>query len=1064
MFFLGLYDALSQNKAIMNILYTHLPTVTFKKIQRYLSFEKKVQSCLDWNLLKAEINTLNFDECARKLIIELQNHCVNDNNVKIFHISSNEHNVKGVEPTSKKITQMIYKFLCYIYKRNILASLIKYILLKSLLDKMETFHQKKLGIVQIIHTRLKAFIFECILTSFNGSNYDNYLLCNSLMIIQSKLREKMIVYKKGASLTTIHILIKKNMKNAMPMFSYKNKHKKFPSNLWTMHLYIKDVRNLVASNMSLDKIGTLFNLPISKLCFPYNQATSIKRLKYLKSLHPNDDTFWKDTFSNKKVSLEQRQLAEQLFHEKKFKNLYDYNAYYLMQDCCLLHAIVLTLFRNYLSENINIVIRKNFSQSSLAFETFFISDPSRQIIVQNSPKTINNTFINYFIRNSVTGGFCTTFVHGTINSETLINEHLKYVEAPFSIDKNIWPSLVNLQNNWKTVFNNKPSGIMTIDIRSLYPSAACKKIPVGNPYLYSRLTENDFHKNHENFLFSYNINNFCQAVREKNTPQHDFFKLLNKPLIWKSEFYAISNYLRQFQNNKNIKILRFQSNFTAFGQLYLGNIPVDGFLSFQDLVTKKIHLKIIQYNSTYCHGHRSTCKVSNTGDLISKAEHTLHIKNQICNFLENLQAHFNLQNVDFEYIDIYDCDFFLHKIPFDRNKPKFQNQYSYDNFLSKIYNKKLTGFVVVKDLEINDNAKNPIFGFIIQKADFEFSKLSPYTQQHLQMFTKNCKVIGLHKSKSFMIISTEYLLWLENTFGFKSPPDIYHALLFEYEYYLRNNIESKLLQRKHLKEQIKIERNPFLRQNMEVKSELIKLMLNSCYGFTLCNIGSEKFKTLKLVSKLPRKHKRSHVISSIQIDKTTFILESTNKNLYQFQTLLGHIGSTILFNSKIILLKRLYFLLKYLDPSKAQLLYMDTDSAHFLLQHKTFVENVNENLKISFQYLYNKHFETGNKISGIWVIEGFFETGEYLGEKCYVLSTINDHKVIHMKGLNPFLQQKYISENINVKNTSCISYNMFYKSPDFVLFKTHMSKDLFSNFIPYKRYFVSSTGSLPLKL
>ncbi len=57
-------------------------------------------------------------------------------------------------------------------------------------------------------------------------------------------------------------------------------------NKWIMNLYIKDIRNLVDANMSLDKIGKLFNLKVSKLCFPYEKATSIKTLKTITSLHP----------------------------------------------------------------------------------------------------------------------------------------------------------------------------------------------------------------------------------------------------------------------------------------------------------------------------------------------------------------------------------------------------------------------------------------------------------------------------------------------------------------------------------------------------------------------------------------------------------------------------------------------------------------------------------------------------------------------------------------------------------------------------------------------------------
>jgi len=179
--------------------------------------------------------------------------------------------------------------------------------------------------------------------------------------------------------------------------------------------------------------------------------------------------------------------------------------------------------------------------------------------------------------------------------------------------------------------------------------------------------------------------------------------------------------------------------------------------------------------------------------------------------------------------------------------------------------------------------------------------------------------------------------------------------------------------------------------------------------------------------------------------------------------MLGHVGCTILFFSKIILLKRLYFLLHFLDPTEAQLLYMDTDSAHFLVKHRKFEDNVDPQLREEFLSLYDKHFETGQKVSGIWVEEGFFTSGQYIGEKSYVLSS-GDKTLSHMKGLNNMFQAKFVSENINLEEQTCISYNNMQKSSDFAIYKTYMSKDLFKNYIPIKRYFVCATGSLPLKI
>ena len=184
-----------------------------------------------------------------------------------------------------------------------------------------------------------------------------------------------------------------------------------------------------------------------------------------------------------------------------------------------------------------------------------------------------------------------------------------------------------------------------------------------------------------------------------------------------------------------------------------------------------------------------------------------------------------------------------------------------------------------------------------------------------------------------------------------------------------------------------------------------------------------------------------------------------------FSTMLGHIGCSILFHSKRILLKRLDFMIKYLSPVKAQLLYMDTDSAHFLVKHKKFEDNVDENLRNDFKKLFNKHFETGEKLSGIWVQEGFYNSAQYIGEKSYILyDTDKNTHMSHMKGLNSFFQQQFYDNNVNPQIFTNISYNIFFKSPDFAIYKTYMNKNLFSNYIPTKRYFISATGCLPLKV
>ena len=1053
----------------MSIFNQYLPAALFRKLKRYVTSEpNKIYSTIHWPSFKSKLDHIDTTECSKELCALLKHHIPSENYVKTFHIFKNHLPNKSTEPNQTNTTRMVSHFLTYIYQRNILASLIKYILLKPLLKTFKTalLLDQKRGLFFIMHQRLQEIIFECVLTSFNGSNYDNYLLCNSLILIQSRLHQKIKIFKKGASISSILCINKTNFHNKQTSTPTP---KKLLYNKWTMKLYIKDIRNLVSSTMTLDKIGKLFNLPVSKLVFPYNQAQTIEKIKNIHSLRPTDNTFWKDCFFNKTPSLESRINAETIFHEKKFKSLYDFGTYYLVQDCTLLHSILLTLFNSYLNQAqpLNIFLRRNYSQSSLAYQQFFIIEPSKQITKLLAPKEINNTFYNYMIKQAVTGGLCTSFVHGKIDESVSINEHFNYIENPF-LNTETWPNFLYC-GEWSKQFNEKPSGISTLDIRSLYPSASVKKIPVNTPLFYSRFTVNDYeHLFHcHNFYKTLKLRKYCHMVNKEGNHQTDRFKLISKPPRFYNEFSALAHYLKSFQSNPNIEILRFQSGFTAMGQLIFNTFPIDGFLSYRDLATETIHLKLIQYHSVYFHGHVLGCPIANTNEDNEKLQQTMAVTQEIKRLCEHYRNHFKeflVANTTIEYVEISECHFPQHRLATDANfLMPFKTNYTYNSFLNNIYNGTLTGMIVVKNLKIKKTNQNPIFGFIIQKIEYGLQQLSPYTQEQITKCHTATRVVSVHENKHFMVMSTEYFNFLHKTFGFEKTPDIYHALFFQLDDYLRTSIESKLLLRQNLKTLIKHEQNPDKKQNYEVQAELIKLMLNSCYGYTLCNISSQKFKQYENRRKKPSQNNK--IKSCFEMEKNIFLVQIEKEYDESFPTLLGHVGCYILFNSKIILLRRLYFLLRFLNPKLAQLLYMDTDSAHFLLKNRQLEDNVSPFLRPLFKSQMNKHFECGTKMSGIWVEEGFYECGEYLAEKCYRLYNKNNAQYLtHMKGLNTSFQKEYHECNIDPKKTPFLAYNIFFKSPDFLIFKSHMSKNIFSNYVPNKRYFISATGSLPLKL
>jgi hypothetical protein len=960
--------------------------------------------------------------------------------------------------------------LATIYQRNILAVVTKYILLKPLIKCFETskLATEKKGVFYWILNRLNELIFESLLLSFNGANYDNYLICNSLIIIQTSLREKIKLYKKGTAISTAIISIEKNVPSYTIFQSFQTSAKSKTSKkrkIWPMKLYLKDVRNLVAANMSLDKLGRLFNLPCSKLAFPYEQATSIKKLKNLFSLHVNDEKFWANTFFGRAASLESRQNAQLVYNLEKCSNVYEFSVFYLQQDCILLHSIVLTLYKTYLLDKLNIICRRNYSQSSLAYQQLFIVEPSRQITHPLAPVKIDQTFYNYIFKQAVTGGLCTSFVHGPINKNVRINDIFNYIDRP-TVCPRTWPNIAAMPK-WKNAFNETPAGISTIDIRSLYPSASVKKMPVGQPLFFTRFTKEDHSRLYQNnkFYRTLNIEQYCKKVCQSDSASSDIVQLISEPIKHFSEYNALMVYLKSLSSS--VQIIRFQSGFTAFGQMQFVNYPLDGFLSYRDSLGLHIHL--IQYHSVFAHGHRLGCPTVNSDEEELKYKHTLHIREAIVDLCEHFTTHFKPffeEDIVFKYVELWDCDFKNHRVPNASTLPLcpfYKKQYNYPAFLNNIHSKQLSGLIVVKNLEIAHHNQTPMMGFVINKMEYGLDQLSPYTQNHISHLITSRRVVAVHKVKGYLVLSTDYYNFLRETFGFAHPPEILHAVLFQRSDYLRASIEKKLITRQTLKGKIKQETDPILKQNYEVQAELIKLMLNSCYGFTLCNLTSNKFKKFENRRRIPKSF--ANIESCYEFGKNIYFVQLKTKIKEDFSTLLGHVGCTILFYSKMIFSKRLLFINQFLCPTMAQILYMDTDSAHILVKHKKLIDNVHPRLQERFRALYNKHFETGPKISGIWVEEGFFENGEYLGEKCYRLyNSSNSHFLTHMKGLNAHFQHVYHTDNIDPKKFPYLSYNNFHKTPDFLIFKTNMSKNLFSNYVPTKRYFVSSTGSLPLKL
>ena len=161
---LGLYNSLPIQD-VLSILKPHLPSTLFSKLRNYVTSDPlNIRGSIHWINCKKELDNRPLTTCASELINLLQNHDFNDNNVQIFHIDKNYIPTQEHEPNPKKTRKMIFQFLTVIYQRNILASIIKYILLRPIIKQFETSQliPDKKGQFYVMYQRLNEIIFENI--------------------------------------------------------------------------------------------------------------------------------------------------------------------------------------------------------------------------------------------------------------------------------------------------------------------------------------------------------------------------------------------------------------------------------------------------------------------------------------------------------------------------------------------------------------------------------------------------------------------------------------------------------------------------------------------------------------------------------------------------------------------------------------------------------------------------------------------------------------------------------------------------------------------------------------
>ena len=177
------------------------------------------------------------------------------------------------------------------------------------------------------------------------------------------------------------------------------------------------------------------------------------------------------------------------------------------------------------------------------------------------------------------------------------------------------------------------------------------------------------------------------------------------------------------------------------------------------------------------------------------------------------------------------------------------------------------------------------------------------------------------------------------------------------------------------------------------------------------------------------------------------------------------LGSSILWESKKIFFSSIYFLLHCLCPTKAEILYIDTDSIHLALYDRNIENNILPEKKDFFlknAYKHLAHYDNCLPY-GVLESEGLFDAISYKAEKMYQkITKIESSFKLNssVKGVNKILKNKLI-DKINNKffdqsMNFCIIKTPSLKLKNNCMYIKNESKILSRCIIPLKRYFIKN--------
>ena len=353
-------------------------------------------------------------------------------------------------------------FFAHLVRFTRLSEYLTHILLSGLIHHLKIVKAK--GLISLLMNNLKKWIPLHYVFAFNGANFDNILIENSLspyLLHTYKSKIKISKLCNGLSCVSLTYTInKKVFTNSQNIINICNKKYKDRGTC----IIFRDTRKIV-SRGTLNDLANVYDLPVNKLTFPYS---FLKNKEFLvtvtvDNLNTHNDLFY-DSLKFCTMSEKDQQSFKQDFKNSKCENLFQYLKLYLNRDVLILHKLMNKLLDAFNQLGCNIILQKKLTISNIAFSNIYIFENIDKLDF-HTLKLSTSKFINHVIKQSVIGGYCCTNITDVnVDSDFIINNNLSYSDK---LSNQTWHEIPGMYVNssFSNVFNKTCKKILSYDIR-----------------------------------------------------------------------------------------------------------------------------------------------------------------------------------------------------------------------------------------------------------------------------------------------------------------------------------------------------------------------------------------------------------------------------------------------------------------------------------------------------------------------------------------------------------------------------------------------------------------------